>query len=412
MKSNEQSEEIKRIAATARTQYEVTFADAGSHKDASRNRERDEFELESDSSDDLEPPNVVAMMAEKSADGEACYLPILIKQEPLDDLVDEVEDEQEFSQEFPCMSDIVKQEDVLDESFKNPTVDLTRLEPVEIMRWTRVKIEVEEEPALTILRDMLGDESEEDIFKKPQMTRRKRYNGGKPRRASETPIRNNLVKPIRCTPGTIFTCDVCGVDLESKAGLSLHFAKHRLANKLKVNERHCNIGLCNRVFSTIVDYQTHKRVDHGIIRRQCNSEAKYKCDYCGRMFNTLCAMPSHVRKCADLRKPEETKSFMCIVCGKLFTSRRNLNEHMQVHGEPQKCNVCGRMVKAMARHLFRHKLNRMNPLGPCPICGKIIQRYAINRHIDAVHKEMNLEGRIYRCDDCSAEFTKQNELRK
>jgi uncharacterized Zn-finger protein len=91
--------------------------------------------------------------------------------------------------------------------------------------------------------------------------------------------------------------------------------------------------------------------------------------------DSVCDICGHVSKYAkDLKKHkksvhEKILDHKCTECGKRFSNRGNLNQHLVLHTglTPFQCDLCGRQCRRKAeleRHLTTH-----GPLGRC--CQKV-----------------------------------------
>ncbi|XP_053146375.1 gastrula zinc finger protein XlCGF7.1-like isoform X2 [Hemicordylus capensis] len=103
-----------------------------------------------------------------------------------------------------------------------------------------------------------------------------------------------------------------------------------------------------------------------------------------------------------------TKSYICPVCGKSFTSRSSLTRHLRIHtgGKPYECLECGRafMDKSnLVRHRMTHTAEKPYE---CPVCA---QRFSRRENL-MVHQSIHTGERPFGCLDCEKKFRLKKSL--
>uniref|UniRef100_A0A8C8EC54 C2H2-type domain-containing protein n=1 Tax=Otus sunia TaxID=257818 RepID=A0A8C8EC54_9STRI len=214
-----------------------------------------------------------------------------------------------------------------------------------------------------------------------------------------------------------YICTTCGKRFSSRRNLMNHDAIH-------TGEKLYNCSDCGTRFQQKFEFLRHlltvhndKRDRHTHTHSPCVSthlptssrETQYKCEYCGKVFNSgsnlTCHLRIHTRErpftCQDCGKSfiesgslvrhrrahTKEKPFLCTTCGKVFTCRsklkNKLKQHQRIHtGEkPYKCQDCGRSFResgTLRRHQRTHKKEKTIP---CTICGKHFSfRWKLLRH--------------------------------
>ncbi|XP_048480112.1 zinc finger protein 184-like isoform X3 [Plutella xylostella] len=115
-----------------------------------------------------------------------------------------------------------------------------------------------------------------------------------------------------------YECDHCGVKSVNKAGLQYHID----STHMKIPRYECET--CDQKFITIISLRRHKQNAHG-------------------------------------GKKAAVKKHVCHVCGKEFTVRKSLEEHLNTHSglRPFKCNVCGDTFAYSAALYTHNKLKHL-----------------------------------------------------
>lgn len=115
-----------------------------------------------------------------------------------------------------------------------------------------------------------------------------------------------------------------------------------------------------------------------------------------------------------------SEDFLCHFCDKSFTSKVHCRRHEKSRHEQKlvECEICSRKLESSAS-LKMHMKNLHNHLStrpgrellPCPRCLKEFKgKTKLQRHVLNVHDKI-FNGKCYRCSECSALFTRRNDLK-
>lgn len=109
--------------------------------------------------------------------------------------------------------------------------------------------------------------------------------------------------------------------------------------------------------------------------------------------------------------------YICLLCQSKFSSFEALAAHMKNNRHckeiSQKCDKCGKVFdtrKSLQQHLQTHK---DKPTLVCEQCGKTFaHQFSLDNHKSSQHGEYEEEimDSIYRCKECDAHFTNRREL--
>lgn len=129
-------------------------------------------------------------------------------------------------------------------------------------------------------------------------------------------------------------CEQCGLELSTIRAYYWHFRKQhpdktRTQYFLGNNKYMCEI--CGRFFQKADILEDHILTHTGV--------KIYKCDRCGKEFNTNLSLTIHM-KIHDAKR----KRHACPVCGKTFLRSNNLKRHEYLHTglRPFACDLCGK----------------------------------------------------------------------
>ena len=173
-----------------------------------------------------------------------------------------------------------------------------------------------------------------------------------------------------------FACDICEQRFSEKSQVKDH--KIRIhQNVTQVNLLECST--CNKIFQVRKCFERHECVISGL--------KKYKCSQCEMKFTSTHYVTQHKKR---VHKPEEEKYiFRCEICSKSYSSKSNLQMHIElVHSEndKSKCKQCGKHY-ASKQNLQKHETNVHNPKSyKCKVCEEIFPTsHSLLSHIIQIH---------------------------
>ena len=249
---------------------------------------------------------------------------------------------------------------------------------------------------------------------------------------------------LMCRHLSEFHCKFCVNVYQDVYQITSHLKEHTIGKVGLDNLKSCVIGdwrctQCNKKFQRKSSLSQHIERIHtqftsklyrcSLCQRKYRSEAmfnkhvlshreKYSCniDQCEAVFSSYRNLRKHRSNFhKDLEMEKDMKS-LCSLCGKRFNSGSTLNSHLEcTHGlgQPQACNICGKVFKGKKRLAEHKNSHRLNLKYQCELCGVSYKR----RSGLFYHKKVYHGGTIqdafikfYRCEVCLKRFRYEKTL--
>lgn len=227
--------------------------------------------------------------------------------------------------------------------------------------------------------------------------------------AYEKHVEHCLAKP---TPK--FICNICGKEVSSKLNLNGHLATHKKSD-LKNNSEDSDTSLDEKFDSTEsnkAENQTYfyctrclrkfktktKRDIH-----ETGHDNNYKCGKCGYQLKTIENYEKHVGRCSGPYK--SSKKFICSYCGKIASTKANLNSHVATHGD-FRCELCDLNFDQKLKFRSHMLIHETGKTIECKICGKKFGRSSNFYN----HQRIHLGLTKFKCQICGSGFIKESNL--
>ncbi|KAM4821444.1 zinc finger protein 445 [Thomomys bottae] len=198
----------------------------------------------------------------------------------------------------------------------------------------------------------------------------------------------------------LYHCNECGQSFAFRPAFIVHKKNHAIERKTEMRpslnpettfarprasgsaeEKPYKCSQCDKVFRHHSFLLIHQRVH--------TREKPYQCKECGKAFRwtsnlyrhrrqhstSLHYKYGHISKEAPKPQPESShdrKAFWCQECGKTFTRKRSLVDHMGIHsGEKRyKCNMCSKSYDRKYRLVNHQRIHATERPYTSPWCGK------------------------------------------
>lgn len=169
-------------------------------------------------------------------------------------------------------------------------------------------------------------------------------------------------------------------------------------------------GLCSEVFDTRLLKNQHRRIIHGKSKpkgEMANPQSKFKivCEECGKIYSSQGALKNHW----DITHATGVKVYSCDQCDKVFQNQIYLKSHVSRNHNKQPCTMCGKMVARvrMKRHMsMSHTDDHLMPFN-CQICQKgFPEKRKLKDHMNT-----HSGNKPYVCKYCGKGFSDRGNMR-
>ena len=226
-----------------------------------------------------------------------------------------------------------------------------------------------------------------------------------------------------------FKCHICSKAFHYSCSLMTHLRTHSLEKPFKCPH-------CDKSFVQSGNLTTHlmKHINKG------EDDKLFKCEKCDKKFVSQEEWRAHFDSHSE--DEPETKGFMCDLCGKYFKNRQYEAAHMLSHQKTfLKCPQCGKSLKnekTLAVHMASVHCNEAKFM--CEECGKLYTtKQSLRQHmkVHAVTLEYSMAKakwreileskkqqqqedkkakpaepkKLHTCEECSKTFTEKRHLK-
>jgi len=180
-----------------------------------------------------------------------------------------------------------------------------------------------------------------------------------------------------------------------------------------------------------VKYKSEDGLKRHHIRIHSDHESKFICEHCGRSYKLKIDLTHHMKRTHVLelqicrfcgKKVKDVKGhewrhqkrnreikyeYPCHLCRKKFHHRSRLDNHLMLHKKGFKCEICNKEYSG-TRELMSHKRfkHSQTNISTCILCRKTF--LSISNYYQHVLTHASI--RPYKCDVCEKDFTQRSSL--
>lgn len=208
--------------------------------------------------------------------------------------------------------------------------------------------------------------------------------------AKQSKLRTHMLHMHLSTPSS---CDICKKVYPNHRYMLRHRATHG-------GPQHC-CDICGKMYKIRKAMLNHRKTHDSNYKKP-----SVQCRECPKSFCSQYILDCHVR---DIHQGLK-KSFLCSICGKNFTTKHSLTEHINAHSgiKPYSCDICDKSFSyesALRDHKLSHKETKSFW---CKHCQKgFTQRSGLKMHM-RTHKL----NKSFVCSECGRGFTQKQALQR
>ncbi|PBC32972.1 Zinc finger protein [Apis cerana cerana] len=190
----------------------------------------------------------------------------------------------------------------------------------------------------------------------------------------------------------LYICDICGDDFKKRNELSVHLDDH-----VAKEEGDFQCEICNRIFSNLRLFRIHKRIHYPQVK-------SWPCETCGKRYSSRNLLEEHINTHTGVRP------YVCENCGKDFASKYTYKAHVKTHEirpRPYECSQCNKTFLSQ-QNLNQHERTHNGVKEyVCHQCGKAFG----SPHNLEVHNIVHTGYKPYICRVCGKAFARKAEIR-
>jgi len=192
-------------------------------------------------------------------------------------------------------------------------------------------------------------------------------------------------------------CPTCGQEFSAKHYRLKHYYT---CNNLPTPDHLLPVPCpdCAKICEGQLALRNHQKSVHGFYPGPCQE--------CGKLFKSMGSLKAHMRLIHGADADDEEK--LCDQCEYKTNSKAKLHAHIKrVHTEVKACNICGRQVKFLERHMKEKHSEGGEEMARCDICGKDMLKASLWLHKKTLHSDT-----VYTCPHCNYSSKRKDNLKQ
>lgn len=191
----------------------------------------------------------------------------------------------------------------------------------------------------------------------------------------------------------VYVCSICGLDFRKRNPYNDHMDEHMAATSDGTYE--CDV--CKETFTDSRQFRIHKKTHSASIKI-------WPCKECGKKYSSKNLLDEHMNMHTGARP------YQCPHCPKDFASKYTLTAHMKIHYDrkrPFECKECGKSFfsnQNLTQHVRTHTGVKEYE---CDVCKK---KFGSQHNLE-VHKIVHTGHKPYICRTCGKAFARRAEIK-
>lgn len=194
-------------------------------------------------------------------------------------------------------------------------------------------------------------------------------------------------------------CEHCQERFQTKAGVGRHVSE---VHRSTMTETGVACEKCGNFFGDEEKLESHLKNVHG----------NHQCSECGIAFEQYAKLKTHMQNVHAIGKQH-----LCPICGKRFWGKSVLENHVACHenGTWFECHLCGALMKDLTnlkKHLVKCSKKKMPTEKQKFVCGECGKGYSrkdsLDDHVRVMHS--NETHRVWACEKCGKKFQRHGSL--